>query len=243
MTDKTSLGDRMKRNYEDVFRHHLPRRTHVIVRVDGKAFHTFTRSLSKPFSVYLHEAMIQGSLCVMENLQGCAFAYQQSDEVSFLLTDFSTIKTEAPYDYNINKLVSISASAMTAGFNRYVCNENWVNKDSRPFSSEMGLFDSRAFAIPDPIEVYNYFVWRQRDCIRNSIQSLGQAHFSHKELHGLNGDQVQEKLFQEKGINWANENPHFKNGTLIFPDGGVVAVEKPFTQTNQIQELIPTRLD
>lgn len=234
--DGSALGDRMKA-YEAVSRAFLPRRTHCIVRVDGKAFHTYTRKMDRPYDLDFMSSMWAGASYVMDQIQGCAFAYIQSDEASFLFTDFATIKTQAPFQYNVNKLVSISASAMTYGFSLQIA--NWSDPTK---GGGYPLFDSRAFCIPDPVEVYNYFVWRQRDCIRNSILSLGQKHFSQKQLHGLNKNQIQEKLFQEKDINWANEDPNFKNGTVILP-GQQPQPAEVFTQSTFIQDLIPVRQD
>jgi tRNA(His) guanylyltransferase len=238
MSDKTSLGDRMKASYEDRYRYYLPRRTHAIIRLDGKAFHTYTRNFDKPYDATLMNAMVAGTCEVMQQIQGCVFAYQQSDEVSILITDFATIKTEAPFDYNIQKLVSVAASAMTFEFNRHMRVHGDVS-DTRA-----GLFDARIFCIPDRIEVYNYFLWRQKDCVRNSIQSLGQAHFSHKEMHGLNTDQVQDKLFIEKNINWSEQLNEFKNGILIYPTGVIDRLPIMFSQNvDWFMNLIPIRQD
>lgn len=201
-SDKTGIGDRMKGQYEARAQTHLPRRTFTIVRLDGKAFHTYTRGCEKPFDANLSNAMVCAAAVVAEDAQGCSCAYVQSDEVSLLLTDFATTQTDAWFDGNVQKIVSVAASTMTAHFNNL-----------RP--GKVATFDARAFTIPDRTEVENYFIWRQQDCKRNSIAGLAQAHFSHKQLHGLNGDQMQELLWREKGINWADERPAFKNGVLV----------------------------
>jgi tRNA(His) guanylyltransferase len=201
-SDKTGIGDRMKGQYEVRAQTHLPRRTFTIVRLDGKAFHTYTRGCEKPFDPNLSNAMINAAGVLCGEAQGCCFAYVQSDEVSLLLTDFATTQTDAWFDGNVQKIVSVAASIMTAHFNNL-----------RP--GKVALFDARAFTIPDRTEVENYFIWRQQDCVRNSIAGLAQAHFSHRQLHGLDTKQMQELLFQEKGINWALVRPAFKNGVLV----------------------------
>lgn len=218
---KDALGDRMKGQYEDRTRYMLPRRTFTILRADGKAFHTFTRHCAKPHDVRLADAMNAAAVKLCEGAQGSCFAYVQSDEISVVLQDFATITTDAWYDGNLQKMVSVGASLVTAGFNR-------------AYGSEDALFDCRAFTIPDPVEVENYFIWRQQDAVRNSIQGLAQAHFSHKELHGLSTSALQEKLFQERGINWNDTPVDQKRGRCIMYDalfGWQVDVNTPtFTQ-------------
>ena len=203
-SDKTGLGDRMKGQYEVRAQTLLPRRTYTIIRLDGKSFHTYTRGCEKPHDRELSVDMqvAAGQLC--KQAQGARFAYVQSDEISVLLTDFATDHTDAWFDGNVQKIVSVSASIVTAWFNSLRRTENGL-----------AYFDARVFTIPDPTEVKNYFVWRQRDCVRNSIMSLAQAHFSHKQLHGKNTDELQEMLWSEKRINWADENSVFKNGALV----------------------------
>lgn len=181
-----SLGDRMKEQYENRTRAFLPRRTYTIIRVDGRAFHSYTRGLDKPFDHDFMAKMDMTALALCREISGAAFAFVQSDEISILTTDFATTQTQAWFDGNIQKIVSISAAIATLTFG--------------------AQFDSRAFTIPDPVEVANYFVWRQQDATRNSIQMAASAQFSHNSLHGVDTNQMQERLWQEKGINW-NDYP------------------------------------
>lgn len=197
----------MKQNYENAYRFKLTRRTPVIIRLDGKAFHTLTRGCEKPFDEDFYESMYATMLALCRDIQGVRCAYMQSDEISLLLTDFETIQTEAWFDYNLQKIVSISASIASTTFSL-----NW--KDGE----HIALFDSRAFNIPKD-DVKNYFIWRQLDWIRNSVQMLSQAHFSHKELHKKNQEAMHEML-HEKDINWADLDPKWKNGTFLFKDDG-----------------------
>lgn len=208
---KDSLGDRMKGNYENRTRFYLTRRTPVIIRLDGKAFHTLTRHCDKPFDANFIDAMKETARYLCENIQGCKLGYVQSDEISLLLTDFDLLTTDAWFDHNLQKMCSVSASMATVMFNKIwqVCHEN-----------TLALFDSRCFNIPKE-EVANYFVWRQKDWIRNSVQMLAQAYFSHKELHKKKVPDMHEMLYT-KGVNWANLSPHLKNGTTFIKmvDGG-----------------------
>lgn len=185
-----AIGDRMKANYEDRSRHLLLRRMPVIVRVDGKAFHTFTRSF-EPFDARIINAMQDSALAVCEEAQGCKCAYIQSDEASFLLTDYDTLTTEAWFGYVKSKVETIAASVMTAAFNR-------VLKTAR-----LAYFDARAFNIPKE-EVANYFLWRVMDWERNSVAMYCGSHFSAKQMHGQ-GKADQHEMLHGIGKNWATD--------------------------------------
>lgn len=206
---KDSLGDRMKKNYEDRTRVHLPRRTWTIIRVDGRAFHTYTRDCQKPFDAGFMRAMDDAAIELCGEIMGCRGAYGQSDEYSFVMTDFETINTESWFDGNVQKTVSVAASIFTSEFNR-------VRLASGHRAG--AAFDARVFTIPDPVEVENYFIWRQQDCTRNAIQSAGYAEFSQKQLHQLNTDQIQEKLFQERQINFNDYPAKFKRGRVVWKE-------------------------
>ena len=209
---KDALGDRMKENYERRTQTMLPRRTYTIVRVDGKAFHTFTRGCAKPYDEKLMAAMDATALFLCENLQGAKLGYVQSDEVSVLLTDFDKITTDAFFDGEVQKIVSVAASFATVAFNR-------------AYGSDSACFDARCFTIPDPVEVANYFVWRQQDATRNSIQMAAQAKFPQKQLHGKNTDEMQEMLWSEYGINWSDYPGGCKRGRCIWPNTVIAPVE------------------
>ena len=203
---RDDLGRRMKQSYEFVTRYTLPRRTYTIIRIDGKAFHSYTRGCERPFDERLMRRMDETTIRLCEQIQGICFGYTQSDEISLLLTDFGTVHTQPWLEGNVQKIVSISASMATAFFNA---------SPIEGHTTEPALFDSRVFTIPDPTEVYNYFVWRQQDASRNSIQMAAQACFSQQELHGKTCDDLQELLWKERGINWNNYAADFKRGRFI----------------------------
>lgn len=202
-----SLGDRMKSQYENRAKVLLPRRTYTIIRIDGKAFHTYCRGLERPFDLQFMSDMDATMIHLCEGIQGVQLAYVQSDEISLLLTDFATVQTDAWFDGSVQKMASISASIATAQFNRLR-----IGADVPISIQRFACFDSRCFTIPDPVEVENYFIWRQNDATRNSIQMAGQANFSHKQLQRVDCNQIQEMLFSEKGINWNNYPEGFKRG-------------------------------
>lgn len=233
---KDALGDRMKSYYEGRTKTLLPRRTYTIIRIDGKAFHTYTRGLERPFDDNLINDMDETAMYLCENIQGAKFAFVQSDEISILLTDFDKLQTSAWFDGNVQKITSISASLATAKFNQL-----------RP--GKIALFDSRVFTIPSNIEVENYFIWRQQDTVRNSISSVAQSLFSSKELHKVNVSQMQELCFQ-KGVNWNDFDDKKKRGRLIVKeyydkDGAtrsrwISVAPKTFTSERKcISDLIP----
>ena len=237
MSTNLTLTERMKTYYEDVYRIFLPRRMPCIIRIDGKCFHTFTRGMNKPFDNDLADAMLFAASKLCEEIQGVKLAYWQSDEISLFLTDYDTLDTQAAYNKNLQKLVSISASIATAAFNertRFIDLHRFEYGLEDKFKSS-ATFDSRAFVIPKE-EVCNYFVDRQLDASRNSINSVGQAHFSPKQLHALNTDMVQDLLFKEKGINWNDLPVIEKRGACVVKntDGWVVDREIPiFSQDRE----------
>ncbi len=204
---KDSIGNRMKENYEHRTRIKLTRRTPVIIRLDGKAFHTLTRNCNKPFDKHFQKCMIYTAFQLCDEIQGAKCAYVQSDEISILLTDFDRLSTDAWFDYNLQKITSISAAMASVFFtNELKLNPDFINKN--------GFFDSRAFNIPKE-EVCNYFIWRQQDWVRNSLQMLCQSKFSHKQLHKKNSKDMHEMLYT-KNINWAKLPDVDKNGTFIY---------------------------
>lgn len=224
------LGTRMKVNYENRTRILLPRRTYTLIRIDGKAFHTYTRGFEKPFDMGLIEDMNETAIHLCKNIQGAVIGFVQSDEISILMTDFKTHETDAWFDGNIQKIVSVSASMAASKFNqlrwmRYV-NDRYNNptNDNDPVSWEwfegvrklkLADFDARTFTIPSKSEVMNYFIWRQQDTVRNSIASVAQMNYSTEELKGKNGKIQQEMIFQ-KGLNWNDFEPMLKRGRFVF---------------------------
>jgi len=228
---RDEFGDRMKKYYEDRTRITLPRRTYTIIRIDGKAFHTYTRGLNKPFDDGLIADMDETACYLCKNMQGAKFGFVQSDEISILLTDFDKIGTDAWFDGNIQKMASVAASMATAKFNQLRIFRAYgsMNVDieahgitafeqvllGEVLGSKLAEFDARVFTIPCDYEVENYFIWRQQDTVRNSISSVAQSLYSHKELAGKNVSEQQEMIFQ-KGINWNDYAPKYKRGRFIF---------------------------
>ena len=269
---KDDLGNRMK-GYESVTKNSLMKRSYTIIRIDGKAFHTYTRGMKRPFDDDFIKLMNDTGKYVAENLQGFKFGFVQSDEISLLITDFDKLETELLFNGNIQKICSVSASVATSVFNKLVYEKNVyeslqmlgnmysideliklnsteVDSFRKVFLSSLennfkkqAQFDSRVFQLPTKTEVMNYFIWRQKDAVRNSIISVAQSLYSTKELNGKNCDEMQEMIFQ-KGINWNNYATSLKRGrTIIRTDEGIMIDNfnvPTFTQDrNYLNSLIP----
>ena len=265
---KDELGDRMKDFYEDRTRYKLARRTNTIIRIDGKAFHTYTKGLERPFDLGLMEDMNKTTEYLCQNIQGAKFGYVQSDEISIHITDYDDISTHAWFDGNLQKMASIAASLATAKFNqlrmaRFCRNEGiegypvaYDGKLLMDVSIEnfkLAMFDARVFQIPYHEEVFNYFIWRQQDATRNSISSVAQTYFSPNELKGKKTNDMQDMLMVQKEINWNDFSPREKRGTLIrkverqfvrkdidpIDDGKTYAIDKGNIYTRNVWEADP----
>lgn len=229
MPVKDELGMRMKEFYEEVPKTRLVRRMPVAIRIDGKAFHTFTRGFQKPFDEILVKSMQDTMKYLCENIQGCVLGYTQSDEITLILVDYQNLNSCAWFDYEVQKMCSISASMATMAFNKFFTknvnyfemtheHDDTINEYCTMLvnAAEKGaMFDARCFNIPKE-EVCNLIYWRQLDATRNSIQMVGQANFSHKELQNKSCNMIQEMLFAEKGINWNDYPTYLKRGSCCI---------------------------
>lgn len=218
---KDSLGDRMKR-YEAVSKTTLVQRMPVILRLDGCHFHTFTRGFEKPFDDVMIKSMQDTMKYLCENIQGCVFGYTQSDEITLVLVDYKNLNSSQWFDNEVQKMCSVAASMASMYFNKqfvYYASLNEIdNKQWAKYNAAIkfgAYFDCRAFNVPKE-DVHNCILWRQNDATRNSIQSLAQSQFSHKQLQGLSCAQLQDKLMVEKGINWNDLDTVKKRGSACI---------------------------
>lgn len=200
---KCPIMTRMKVNYENRYEFFLTRRTPVIIRIDGKSFHTYTKGMEKPFDMDLIYSLAETARYLCENISGAKCAYTFSDEISILVTDYDHLGTQAWFDYSLNKMLSVSASLATFKFNQLMFD----------LVKMPALFDSRAFNIPEH-DVNNYFVARQKDAIKNSIGQCVNTYFSDKELNGKSNEQRLEMLL-EKSVDWNKLDETLKYGTFI----------------------------
>lgn len=202
---KDTLGDRMKTHYEDAYRQILPKRMPVILRIDGKSFHTYTKGLKRPVDETLIDAMNETAMYLCKEVQGCKLGYVQSDEISLLLVNYQELNTQSWFDNNIQKMVSIAAGLASSYF---------TSISDRIFGKiKLAQFDARAFVLPKE-EVNNYFQWRQNDCVRNSVQMLARSLYSQKQLHGKNNQELQ-VLCSEKNQNWESCPTSQKRGRCV----------------------------
>lgn len=221
-----TLGERMKK-YECVTRNYLTNKIPIIIRIDGKAFHKFTKGLDKPCDTIFMEAMKETTIELCKQIQGTIIGYTQSDEISLVLMNTSNKNSELWFNNNLSKIISISASMATLEFNKAFAKfgilyevKNFKDIDKKKYSKKYmtANFDSRAFNIPRE-EIINYFIWRQRDCQKNAVNSAARTIFSHKQILGLNQKQLKEKMLTEKEINFdVCYADAFKNGITIIKE-------------------------
>jgi len=204
------MNDRLKR-YELVTDVCLPRRIPIIARLDGKAFHTYTQGMKRPFDEDFRSIMEYTAYRCCKLVEGCRFGYTQSDEISLLLVDYATHDTEAWFDYRLSKMISVLSSICTGAFiqaSLLKMPEVFLNKGP-------AAFDCRVFSLPRE-EVLDYFLDRQRDSERNAINSLAQSHFSHNELQGKNCSEMQDMLMLQKGVNYNDLEAKYKRGVAFY---------------------------
>lgn len=218
--DNSSIGNRMK-NYEAVSDIRLVNRMPIILRIDGRAFHTFTRGLKKPFDEVFVKTMQETMQKLCENIDSCVLGYTQSDEISLLLVNYDILERTPWFDNRIQKICSIASSIAVYWFVRqfrenaapYLDGEDGKYSDILKKKIDTPVqFDCRAFNIPKE-DVTNNFYWRQLDASRNSILSVGYANFSTEELHGKNCNEVQDMLHEQRGINWNDLPTHLRRGS------------------------------
>lgn len=260
------LGVRMKTFYEQIPKTKLMRRCPVAIRIDGKAFHTFTRGFQKPFDEVLIKSMQETMKYLCENIQGCVLGYTQSDEITLILIDYKKLTSSAWFDYEVQKICSIAASMATMAFNnifsKYVkkfdlelaYNDNGIDTEENRKLWEIykkainkgAMFDARCFNIPKE-EVTNLVYWRQLDASRHSIQMVGQANLSHKELQNKSCNDIQDMLMTQKGINW-NDLPTYqkrgsccvRNKIVIESDGVTATAQLRDTSRSENEWIIDT---
>ena len=254
--DRSDLGSRMK-NYENVSKTSLMNRIPVAIRIDGKAFHTFTRGFQKPFDPVLMDAMQKTMKYLCENIQGCIFGYTQSDEITLILSiNYQQLTSDTWFDYEVQKMVSVSASMATMAFNKYfsenvveynlthdsLMEENKKIIEKYVNAAQKGaMFDARCFNIPKE-EVTNLIYWRQLDAMRNSIQMVGQAHFSPAKLKNKTCNDIQNMLMTQCGINWNDFTIPCKRGTACIKVEENETIKEPNIYLGeQIGEIIIVR--
>lgn len=250
MPVRDDLGVRMRTFYEQIPKTKLMRRCPVALRIDGKAFHTFTKGFQKPFNEVLIKSMQETMKYLCENIQGCVLGYTQSDEITLILVDYKKLTSSAWFDYEVQKICSIAASMATMAFNKFFannvgdyCTYTYEREDNSHEEYEHilslaidkgAMFDCRCFNIPKE-EVTNLIYWRQLDASRNSIQMVGQANFSHKELQNKSCNEIQDMLMTQKGINW-NDLPIYQKRGSCCVRNKIILFRGSIMETAQLRD-------
>lgn len=193
---KDTLGDRMKA-YEDAYRVYLPPRMPIVIRVDGRAFHTLLKGANKPFDHEVMFAMDRVLTELAEHAQGCVLGYTQSDEASIVLQNDRNNDTQQWFGGNLQKIITAAAALATKTFNRFgVTNKTFGSLNDKHVRE--ATFDARAWIMPWE-DVPNYFLWRQQDYKRNAISMAARAMFSHKDCVNKDTDMLL-LMMEAKGV-------------------------------------------
>tara|TARA_Y100000034_G_C6910429_1_gene424497 strand:+ start:12427 stop:13296 length:870 start_codon:yes stop_codon:yes gene_type:complete len=204
----SNLDDRMKL-YEKSLDLSLMPLSPVLARLDGKAFHTFTKGLDRPFCREFHDLMVETAKYLIDKTNAQC-AYTQSDEIT--LTWYSSLSQSLVFfGGRVAKMTSVLASMATGFFNQKMP-QFLPEKRNADY---IALFDARVWNVPNREEGTNCFVWREQDATRNGIQMAGQAYFSHAQLQNKSCDEIQDMLWQEHNINWNDYPTCQKRGTYV----------------------------
>lgn len=197
-----SLGDRMRTYYEQPAETRLPMRMPAIIRLDGRAFHTWTKDLEKPFDAEFVQLMAELARHLCKEIPTVQMAYVQSDEISLLLHNYKRHDSQAFFNNEAQKIASVAAGIASAFFTLR--------------SGRLAVFDARVFVLPEA-EVANYFIWRQQDAIRNSINALAQSMYPQAQLQGKDQDGLRD-MIRSGGKEWHSLLETNKKGLVVHRD-------------------------
>jgi len=213
LKNRDTLGDRMK-DYEDkAISLDRSEDKFVMIRLDGNHFHTWVKQagLKKPFDDRMIWAMQEAAKALCETIPTCVLGYVQSDEISLVLKKGENPNSEPWFSNRIQKLCSVSASIATATFNQYI-QTFFSDEEKKP---PLAYFDARVIFMPTLDECINCLIWRQNDCIKNSVSCLAQSLFPQKVLLKKNTDEQKRMMLEEKGVDWNALSTVKKLGTLV----------------------------
>lgn len=201
-----AMGDRHKAFESRETMHRLMPGLPVLVRLDGRAFHTFTRGLARPYDERLSRSMIETTKYLVDHTHA-SVGYTQSDEISLAYPNTDP-NNQVMFDGRVQKLCSILAAMATAKFNQQIL-ANIPEK-----AHLLPLFDARVYQYPTLDLAAESFVWRETDATRNSLTMAAHAYYSHKELHKA-GYARKHEMLHAKGLNWNDYPDFFKKGTYV----------------------------
>jgi len=203
-----SLGDRMKVYEQAEAGRKLMPRLPILARIDGRAFHSFTAGLERPFCKGLHDLMVATTKSLVEETNA-KVGYTQSDEITLVWYE-SNPQTQVWFDGKIHKMVSQLGSLATLYFNTYLGDHLPLH-----YALKGPTFDARVWNVPTVDEAFNCLVWRQQDALRNSVSMAAQSMFSHNELQNKSCDEMQELMFTARGVNWNDYPDWAKSGSFV----------------------------
>ena len=204
----------------------LPNRD-ILVMLDGKNFSKLIKNnFKKPFDDDFIDMMNKTAQFLCENVQGCKFAYTQSDEISLLITDYETTETDTLFGGRLCKIQSILASLATSEFNRQFILYNIYHSDKRNIGAgdcvdiiekmKMAQFDCKVWVVPSQNDAFAWFLYRQLDCVKNSKQQTAQTYLPHKQLVGHNADEQIQMVAEKNGIDWYAFDNKYKYGRFVY---------------------------
>ena len=208
MKSYSDLEIRMKEYEKDFTSQRLMPLLPVCIRLDGRSFHTFTKGMNRPFDERMIYPMTRTTKFLVEETNAC-LGYTCSDEITLILNS-DDYKSQVWFDGKIHKINSVLASLCSLKFNE-LC-KLYLPEE---YQEKYPVFDCRCWNVPNKIEACNVILWREQDATRNSVQSAGQANFSHKQMQDKSNDEIQEMLFKEKNINWNDYPSRFKKGVYL----------------------------
>lgn len=209
--DKDDLGNRMKAYEAPSTGRRVFKGQPLVVRLDGKSFHTFTKGLERPYDQSLSDLMVATMKALVDRFQA-NIGYTQSDEITLVFLSEPEDRGDLNFDGRLQKIETLTASFASVYFNKHL--RNYLPQKA----DELPIFDSRAFAVPNAQEAYHSLLWRQQDCTKNAISMAAQSMYKQSELQGKNGSELQEMMFQ-KGVNFNDYPFFFKRGTFARREG------------------------
>lgn len=200
------LGDRCKAYEQAEAGHSAMRCLPLLARLDGRAFHTFTRGLRRPYDEAMSRSMIETARQLVGKTHA-AVGYTQSDEIT-LAWHQPGEHSQLMFNGRFQKLASVLAGLASVAFYKEIA-QRLPSK-----AGELPHFDCRVWQVPTIRDAIDVFIWREDDATKNSIAMAAQSVCSHKELHGKHTGDMQEML-HDKGINWNDYPAFFKRGTYL----------------------------
>lgn len=222
--NNSNIGDRIKLYEKSETQQKFIPTLPIVIRIDGRSFSQFTKPLKRPYDEKFSRIMIEITKRLVDQTNAVV-GYTQSDEISLILYSDS-LKSQTFFNGRKDKILSVVSGITTSAF-LYQAMKEWPEYiDELNTQNRLPAFDCRAFNVPSKMEAVNCLVWREQDATKNAIQMFAREYFSHHELHGLSGNEIQHKLITEKGVNFNDEPAFFKRGTYVIKEQVITTVDE-----------------